>query len=78
MSTKIIQILGSVGNKIYIQPDEPTDAPEGSIWIDLDDESNTNVVSPNSTSGLLLTDRTTGTNYILYVDNGKLSMTEEV
>lgn len=40
MSTKILQILeGTLGNKIYTQPDEPIDAPDGSIWVDTDEET---------------------------------------
>ena len=38
MQTKKLQILGSLGNKIYTQNEEPTNAPEGSLWIDLDAE----------------------------------------
>lgn len=37
MATKKIQILGSLGDKIYKQNDEPVDAPDGSLWIDLDE-----------------------------------------
>ena len=37
MSTKKLQILGSFGNKVYTQPDEPADAVDGSVWIDLDE-----------------------------------------
>lgn len=32
-------IRGLIGEKVYAQNDEPTDAPEGSAWIDLDEES---------------------------------------
>jgi len=39
MSTKRLQIIGSIGNKIYTQNDEPIDAKNGSIWIDLDEEN---------------------------------------
>lgn len=38
MSTKKLQILGSLGNRVYSQNDEPTDAPDGAIWVDLDEE----------------------------------------
>lgn len=34
---KKIQILGQLGEKIYKQAEEPADAPDGSIWIDLDE-----------------------------------------
>lgn len=37
MSTKKLQILGSFGNKIYAQNEEPVDAAEGSLWVDLDE-----------------------------------------
>lgn len=37
MSTKKLQILGSFGNKVYTQPNEPTEAVDGSVWIDVDD-----------------------------------------
>ena len=37
MSTKKLQILGNLGNKIYTQNDEPVDAVDGSLWIDLDE-----------------------------------------
>ena len=43
MSTKKLQILGSLGEKIYKQNEEPVDAEIGAIWIDLD-ESYTNVI----------------------------------
>lgn len=36
MSTKQLQILGSLGNNFYAQNDEPTDAVDGSLWVDLD------------------------------------------
>lgn len=39
MSTKKLQILGEFGEKIYKQNDEPIDAPDGSLWVDLDAES---------------------------------------
>lgn len=39
MSTKKLQILGSLGTKIYTQNEEPTDAPDGALWLDLDEES---------------------------------------
>ncbi len=39
MATKKLQILGSLGNKIYTQNEEPTDAPEGALWLDLDEDS---------------------------------------
>ena len=38
MSTKKLQILGSLGNKIYTQPEEPIDAADGSIWLDTDED----------------------------------------
>ena len=34
---KKIQILGQLGEKFYKQAEEPLDAPEGSFWIDLDE-----------------------------------------
>lgn len=36
MAIKKLQILGDLGEKIYKQNEEPVDAPEGAIWIDLD------------------------------------------
>lgn len=36
MAIKKLQILGDLGEKIYKQNEEPMDAPEGAIWIDLD------------------------------------------
>ena len=39
MSTKKLQILGELGEKIYKQNDEPIDAPDGTLWIDMDAES---------------------------------------
>ena len=41
MATKKLQILGSLGNKIYTQNDEPTDAPDGALWVDLDETGST-------------------------------------
>ena len=38
MSTKKIQILGHLGEKIYKQNGEPTEAEIGSLWVDLDEE----------------------------------------
>jgi hypothetical protein len=41
LSTKKIQIIGSLGsggNKIYTQNDEPTNAADGTLWVDLDAE----------------------------------------
>lgn len=40
MSTKKLQIIGSLGagNKIYTQTEEPIDAPENALWVDLDAE----------------------------------------
>lgn len=38
MSTKKIQILGSLGEKIYKQNEEPADAEVGSLWIDLSED----------------------------------------
>lgn len=35
MSTKKLQILGSLGEKIYKQNEEPVDAPDGTLWIDM-------------------------------------------
>ena len=46
MSTKKLQILGtSLGNNVYTQPEEPTDAPDGSLWVDTDAEAQSNSVS---------------------------------
>jgi hypothetical protein len=41
MSTKKLQILGSLGNgnKVYVQNDEPENAPDGSLWVDMDEEA---------------------------------------
>lgn len=38
MSTKKIQILGTIGDKIYKQNEEPVNAAEGDLWIDLDED----------------------------------------
>lgn len=38
MSTKKLQIVGGLGNKVYVQNDEPTDAADGSLWLDMDEE----------------------------------------
>lgn len=40
MNTKKIQILGQLGEKIYKQNEEPVDAPDGTLWIDLDATGN--------------------------------------
>ena len=39
MSTKKLQILGSLGDKIYKQNEEPIGAEEGALWVNLDGES---------------------------------------
>ena len=39
MATKKLQIIGNLGAKVYSQTDEPTDATDGSLWLDLDEES---------------------------------------
>ena len=39
MSTKKIQIIGNLGAKVYTQNTEPTEAQDGALWIDLDEES---------------------------------------
>lgn len=39
MSTKKLQLIGSLGTKIYSQNEEPTDAQDGALWIDLDEEA---------------------------------------
>ena len=39
MSTKKLQVLGSFGNKVYTQNEEPTDAVDGSVWITMDSDS---------------------------------------
>lgn len=40
MATKKLQIIGSLkgGSDIYVQNDEPIDAPDGAVWIDTDEE----------------------------------------
>lgn len=38
MATKILQILDSFGNKIYAQNDEPKEAKDGELWVDLDED----------------------------------------
>lgn len=42
MATKKLQIVGSLGgagkDEVYVQAEEPLDAPNGSIWIDIDAE----------------------------------------
>lgn len=54
MSTKKIQIIGSLGNKVYTQPEEPVDAPDGSLWVDLDNEGMSSGGLSVSTSRLLI------------------------
>lgn len=39
MSTKKLQLLGSLGEKIYKQNEEPENAEVGALWVDLDEES---------------------------------------
>lgn len=51
MSTKKLQILGSLGEKIYKQNEEPVDAPDGALWVDMDAES---TMSGGSSDGLQL------------------------
>ena len=41
MATKKLQILGDLGEKIYKQTEEPVNAPDGALWIDLDEEGAT-------------------------------------
>ena len=41
MSTKKLQILGQLGEKIYKQNEEPENADVGTLWVDLDAENNT-------------------------------------
>lgn len=38
MATKFLQIIGNLGNEIYTQNDEPTDAKDGALWVDLDED----------------------------------------
>jgi len=38
LSTKKLQLLGQLGEKIYKQNEEPTNPVEGSLWIDMDEE----------------------------------------
>jgi hypothetical protein len=38
LSTKTLQIVGGLGNKVYVQNEEPVDAADGSVWLDLDEE----------------------------------------
>lgn len=46
MATKKLQILDmSLGTNIYTQPDEPANAPDGSLWVDTDAEAQSNSVS---------------------------------
>ena len=53
MSTKKLQILGSLGgNKIYVQNDEPIDATEGAVWIDMDDTGSENFATKDEISVL--------------------------
>ena len=58
---------------VFIDDVEPADAPEGSLWVDTDEPGG------NTHSGqLILNDSITGTNYMLYVENGKLMMQETI
>ena len=52
---------------------EVTDDGQGNVSVILRENADS---TGFSTTGLTLTDRTTGINYVLYVDNGKLMMTE--
>lgn len=36
MSTKKIQIIGSLGERVYVQSEEPVDAKVGTLWVDTD------------------------------------------
>lgn len=38
MATKILQIVGNLGNEVYTQNDEPIDAKDGALWVDLDED----------------------------------------
>ena len=49
MSTKKLQILGQLGDKIYKQNEAPIDAPNGTLWVDLDaSDGSTNDSSTNA------------------------------
>lgn len=42
MATKKLQILGKFptgSSNIYVQAEEPVDAPDGALWVDLDEAS---------------------------------------
>lgn len=39
ITSYIEELDTSLGNNVYTQPDEPTDAPDGSLWVDTDEES---------------------------------------
>lgn len=39
MATKTLQIVGQLGDKIYKQNEAPIDAPDGTLWVDMDAES---------------------------------------
>lgn len=50
MVTKKLQILDtSLGSNIYTQPDEPANAPDGSIWVDTDAEAQVNTGNIDTT-----------------------------
>lgn len=40
----VVAKTGESGNKIYIQPDEPADAPIGSVWYDTDEETEVSIL----------------------------------
>lgn len=52
MSTKKIQILGNLGEKIYKQNEEPIDAPDGTLWIDMDESDNSTHVLKIKNNGV--------------------------
>ena len=68
MSTKKIQILGSLGSKIYTQNEEPADAPDGALWLDLDEESQAtedkDCVSIQSIEQTVISDQDGGNNVL--------------
>lgn len=54
VSLQISQYIEDSGNKIYKQNDEPIDAPDGTLWVDLDAEGMEGSVSGGSIEGAVL------------------------
>lgn len=51
ISTKYLQILGSLGSKIYTQNDEPANAKEGALWVDMDEYEESSSIDADTLGG---------------------------